>query len=252
MAVTGAMTTIAGADAPTASACRGRARLRCEINAWHGVEQLREPTDTSAGLPAPISPPLRNCGAEGPTADEGINAQRNRMMRSFHLILMLSQGTPMMLMGDEYGHTKNGNNNTYGHDNSLSWFQWNALEKEREGFFRFCAKAIHFRKQHPLLGREDFLSDSDVTWHESNWDDAESRFLMVQMHQRHGNGGAGGAGSLLAAFNAHAFHIDPLGVPPAPAGCVWSRVVRRRAPRASNVCLKRQSAPVPKGAQGTA
>lgn len=161
-----------------------------------------------------------NCGAEGHTSDEGINAQRLRMMKTFHLVLMLSQGTPMMLMGDEYGHTKKGNNNTYGHDNALSWFNWGALEAEREAFFRFCAKATHFRRKHPLLGRKEFLSDRDVTWHENAWDDPESRFLMLQLHQHDG------AGSLLAAFNAHSFGIDPLQVPPPPAGCVWSRVVR--------------------------
>lgn len=183
-----------------------------------------------------------NCGAEGGTSDEGINAQRLRMMKTFHLVLMVSQGTPMMLMGDEYGHTKHGNNNTYGHDSRLSWFQWDALEKEREAFFRFCAKATHFRRKHPLLGRSEFLTSADVTWHEKSWDDPESRFLMLQLHQH------GGAGSLLAAFNAHSFAIDPLSVPPPPAGCVWSRVVR--PPAANTLPHARVARPSPLGPPG--
>ncbi|PIA47151.1 hypothetical protein AQUCO_01400091v1 [Aquilegia coerulea] len=65
-----------------------------------------------------------NCGYEGDTADTNIEALRSRQMKNFHLALMISQGTPMMLMGDEYGHTRYGNNNSYGHDTAINNFQW--------------------------------------------------------------------------------------------------------------------------------
>ncbi len=170
---------------------------------------------------------------------------------------MLSQGTPMMLMGDEYGHTKGGNNNTYGLDGTHYWrndamlartharmmrcadmhrcvsslfrligplnnFQWGKLEKCKSDLFRFFAEATRFRRAHPLLGREHFLGPEDVTWHESNWDDADSKFLAWTLHARGGSGG--GEGSLYAAFNAHHFAVTDLPLPPPPGGCAWVRV----------------------------
>lgn len=105
-----------------------------------------------------------NCGAEGATNDEQILQLRLRQMKNYHLALMVSQGVPMILMGDEYGHTKYGNNNTWGHDSRLNWFQWDTLEKNRD-FFRFYQKMIAFRKMHPVLMRSQFLRDLDVKWH---------------------------------------------------------------------------------------
>lgn len=105
-----------------------------------------------------------NCGVEGATSDLKINALRNRQMRNFHLALMVSQGVPMVLMGDEYGHTKNGNNNTWNQDNALNWFLWEELQKN-SGFHRFYRGLIHFRKKHPSLRRNAFLTPADVEWH---------------------------------------------------------------------------------------
>lgn len=104
-----------------------------------------------------------NCGKEGLVDNPAINELRARQMRNFHLALMLSQGIPMLLMGDEYGHTKKGNNNSWCHDNELNWFLWDQLQ-ENSSFYRYYRKLIEFRKQHPILHREDFLADSDVSW----------------------------------------------------------------------------------------
>ena len=76
---------------------------------------------------------------------------------------MVSQGIPMILMGDEYGHTKEGNNNTWGHDSRLNWFQWDTLEKN-QAFFRFYQMMIEFRKTHPVLTRSRFLGEKDISW----------------------------------------------------------------------------------------
>src|SRR5262245_51838356 len=65
-----------------------------------------------------------NCGVEGPTGDETVNALRARQTRNYIATLMLSQGVPMLLSGDECGRTQHGNNNGYCHDDELTWFDW--------------------------------------------------------------------------------------------------------------------------------
>lgn len=104
-----------------------------------------------------------NCGFEGQTNNEQVLELRDRQMKNFHLALMLSQGIPMLVMGDEYGHTKHGNNNTWCQDNELSWFDWNKLKNQ--AFFRFYKLLIDFRKHHSILRRLTFLSDQDIDWH---------------------------------------------------------------------------------------
>ncbi|KAJ8772235.1 hypothetical protein K2173_027412 [Erythroxylum novogranatense] len=134
-----------------------------------------------------------NCGFEGETDDCNIKALRSRQMKNFHLALMISQGTPMMLIGDEYGHTCHGNNNSYGHDTRINNFQWES---------------------------------DDVTWLEDNWDNNESRFLafshliclcctgfMIMM----------GEISFLA-FNAHDYFVE-VSIPSPPPNRRWLRVV---------------------------
>ena len=135
------------------------------------------------------------------------------------------QGTPMVLMGDEYGHTRGGNNNTYGHDNHLNNFDWNALERTRGEYFRFWSGMAKFRVEHPLLGRADFLRDDDVTWHEDNWDNEESRFIAFTLHDR----GSGGKGDLYIAFNSHEFFVDAA-LPPPPGGTSWCRIADTNLP----------------------
>mmetsp|Transcript_18211 Transcript_18211/g.21855 ORF Transcript_18211/g.21855 Transcript_18211/m.21855 type:complete len:773 (+) Transcript_18211:316-2634(+) len=163
-----------------------------------------------------------NCGVEGSTSDEGINALRKRQMRNMHMALMVSQGTPMVVMGDEYGLTRHGNNNAYGHDNELTHFMWGELEARRDNYFRFYSGMIHFRQNHPLLGRTEFLEQRDVTFHEDNWDDEESRFLAFTLH-------GGGKGDLYIAFNAHHFIVDAA-LPSAPEGTTWHRIVDTNLP----------------------
>lgn len=104
-----------------------------------------------------------NGGIEGPTSDLKINQLRSRQMRNFHLALMISQGIPMLLMGDEYAHTKKGNNNSWCHDNEMNWFLWDKLA-ENEPFYRFYRKLIAFRKSHDSLRQGSFLKDDDIAW----------------------------------------------------------------------------------------
>lgn len=171
-----------------------------------------------------------NCGVEGETNDNGVNAIRNRQMKNFQVALMVSQGTPMILMGDEYGHTRFGNNNSYGHDTVINHYQWKQLESKRDFQFRFFASTIRFRKEHPLLGRESFLSDNDVTWHEHDWSNPESRFIAFTLHERNLGGG-----DLYVAFNSHNFSV-PVEVPAPPSGKHWVRVVDTNLPSPDDFC----------------
>lgn len=115
-----------------------------------------------------------NCGTEGDTEVSTVLFLRERQMRNFHLALMISRGVPMLLMGDEYGHTKLGNNNTWCQDNELNWFLWNKLE-ENAGFYRFYKKMNHFRKETPLLCQNKFFAPNEIDWHSTqllhpHWD----------------------------------------------------------------------------------
>jgi isoamylase/glycogen operon protein len=123
-----------------------------------------------------------NCGIEGETTLPNILALRERQMRNHLLALFLSQGIPMLLMGDEYGHTRLGNNNPYVQDNEINWFLWDELEKNQE-IFQFVKDLIAFRKNHPQLRKTRFLSDSDVQWlgikgQQADWS-GSSRFVSL-------------------------------------------------------------------------
>lgn len=126
-----------------------------------------------------------NCGVEGQTEDKEILAFRKKQMRNFHLALMVTPGIPMILMGDEYGHTKNGNNNTWGQDNELNWFLWDKKEENAE-FFNFYRFLIHLRNKNPIFKRENHFSENEIKWHgivpyEPQWDD-ENLFVALTLH----------------------------------------------------------------------
>lgn len=111
-----------------------------------------------------------NCGVEGGSDDPEVLACRERLKRSLLSTLMLSQGVPMLLGGDELSRTQRGNNNAYCQDNEVNWYDWNLDEREKS-FLEFTRKAVAFRKAHPnfrrrrfLKGRRDGLDDADVLW----------------------------------------------------------------------------------------
>ena len=101
-----------------------------------------------------------NCGWEGETDDATINTLRERQIKNFLTILMVSQGVPMLLMGDEVGHTKHGNNNTYCHDNELNWFDWRLIRRNKT-IYRFTQNIIRFRKKHHILRSRTFFHHQD-------------------------------------------------------------------------------------------
>ncbi len=122
-----------------------------------------------------------NFGVEGPTADAGVDQRRRRQIKNYLATLMLSQGVPMLLGGDEFRRTQLGNNNAYCQDNEISWVDWSLLEKNAETH-RFAKLMIHFRRAHPVLRRRHFFEGGKgIAWHgerenQPDWS-ADARWL---------------------------------------------------------------------------
>ena len=91
-----------------------------------------------------------NCGAEGPTRKRKVLELRKKQMKNAVLMLFFSQGTPMLLAGDEFGNSQSGNNNPYCQDNEITWLNWNQQKSNAE-FYRFVKASIAFRKAHPVF-----------------------------------------------------------------------------------------------------
>ena len=101
-----------------------------------------------------------NCGVEGPTTDAHIEQLRARQIRNLAALLLLSHGTPMLLAGDEIGHSQQGNNNAYCQDNEMSWIDWSGRESN-ESLFRFIRGLIQFRREHSVLRKSSFGPDQE-------------------------------------------------------------------------------------------
>ncbi|HZE60100.1 MAG TPA: glycogen debranching protein GlgX [Burkholderiales bacterium] len=173
-----------------------------------------------------------NHGAEGPTDDEAINGVRKRQMKNMLATLLLSQGTPMMLAGDEFARTQRGNNNAYCQDNEISWIDWN-LDEPAERLIRFVKKLTGLRHKYPILRQKRLLSGTyneelgvkDVTWVSTagemsaqEWDDPNTRCFGMLLDGRAPQTGIrqrGHEATLLIVFNS------------------WQDVVKFKLPSAS-------------------
>ncbi|GAB3892878.1 glycogen debranching protein GlgX [Larkinella knui] len=155
-----------------------------------------------------------NMGAEGPTDDETIVRAREQQKRNFLATLFLSQGTPMIVMGDEYGRTQQGNNNAYSQDNEISWFDWE-WTTEQQALFDFTRQLIALRQAMPLLRRRKFYSQEEFVWirvdgkpmTDVNWNDGITRCLGLlidgtKVDEQDENGEAIGEGHLFILLNA--------------------------------------------------
>ncbi len=105
-----------------------------------------------------------NCGQEGDTADSKIERLRDKQIKNFLVTLFLSHGIPMILSGDEYRHTKKGNNNTWCQNNELNWFLWSELLKN-SSFIRFVKEIIKLRHRNLIIIKNRFMLQSDIEWH---------------------------------------------------------------------------------------
>lgn len=176
-----------------------------------------------------------NCGEEGPTENERVLKLRKQQLKNGFLLLLLSQGTPLILAGDEFGNSQNGNNNAYCQDNETGWLDWNLLEENRD-LYEFVKKMIRFRRAHKMFHmdhpakRADYRSFGcpDMSFHgESAWkpDTAPFRRQLGILYwgpywTKDGNAAED---SYYVAYNMH-FGTHRLGLPRLPMGYVWREV----------------------------
>ena len=186
-----------------------------------------------------------NGGVEGPTEDPVITALRERQKRNFLATLFLSQGTPMLLAGDELGRTQQGNSNAYCQDNPLSWVDWTALDAGGTDLRSFTKRLIRFRLDHPVLHRAHFLHGrekspagvKDITWltpqglemTETDWQIPFARAVGILLDGRAkpdltSDGRPMDDDCLFTVINAH---HDPLKfkLPTLPGTSAWTRAL---------------------------
>lgn len=181
-----------------------------------------------------------NCGWEGPSTDPAVNALRMRQMKNAAAMLLVSQGVPMILMGDEVARTQHGNNNTYCHDSELNWFDWSLLETNAE-LFRFFKNCIAFRHVHPVLRsathfrNQDYMGSgyADITWHgvkpwNADWS-GTSRVLAFMLCGKHAKGGTASDDYIYVAMNIH-WETLPFDLPGLPEGMKWHVFANTGAP----------------------
>jgi glycogen operon protein len=191
-----------------------------------------------------------NFGVEGPTEDAGIIAQRQQQKRNFLATLLLSQGTPMLLAGDEVGHSQGGNNNAYCQDNETTWIDWKSRSADDQALLSFTRQLVKLRESHPVLRRMRFLHGTtscprgikDITWFApqgnektpEQWMDPLARCVGVLLNGRAGPAiGPDGLpvedDLLLVILNAHHEVVD-FTLPTLPIESKWSRLLDTSMP----------------------
>ncbi len=172
-----------------------------------------------------------NSGFEGPTEDPEVNALRRRQIRNAISMLLVSQGIPMLLMGDEIGRTQQGNNNAYCQDTEISWMDWR-LKEQNADLFEFFKAMIEFRHRHPVLRNGHFLRGedyheqgcADITWHgmkvgKPNWASSSHR-LAFMLCGHYAKGGLAQDDHLYVAMNMH-WKDAVFELPGLPEGDAW-------------------------------
>ncbi|HEY9622132.1 MAG TPA: glycogen debranching protein GlgX [Crinalium sp.] len=191
-----------------------------------------------------------NCGAEGETDDPAVLQLREQQRRNFLTTLMLSQGIPMMLAGDEMGRTQKGNNNAYCQDNEISWVDWN-LPKGNEDLLNFTRELIFFRRQHPVFRRRKWFQGrpihgkgiSDIAWFnpdggemtDAQWELGYSKSIAMFLDGRQlpspgPKGERISDDSFLLLFNAH-YELIEFTLPEAMQRREWKLVIDTKEPR---------------------
>ena len=189
-----------------------------------------------------------NCGAEGPTDDPEIRTLRERQKRNMLATLLFSQGTPMVLAGDEFGRTQQGNNNAYCQDNDISWVDWEGIDDDGRALNEFVRKLTMLRHTLPVLRRGRFLTGeyhedlqvADVKWLSTSgdeltaeqWDDPSMRCFGLVIDGRAQATGIRRPASdatLLLVVNAHHDVVD-FTLPDIPGSDQWSCLIDTNAP----------------------
>jgi glycogen operon protein len=188
-----------------------------------------------------------NCGVEGPTDNTDVLALREKQKRNMLATLLLSQGTPMLLGGDEFGRTQQGNNNAYCQDNDISWFDWNFGESAQK-LLAFTKRVIQLRRDYPILRRSRFLTGAhdaeldirDVTWinpggaemKEADWNNGWAMCLGMIFDGRCRKTAIkryGEDDSVLVIMNSYEGEVD-FKLPHTSAGPRWTRLLDTSEP----------------------
>jgi glycogen operon protein len=196
-----------------------------------------------------------NCGAEGPSDDPATLNLRARQVRNLMATLLLSQGVPMLLAGDEFLRSQRGNNNAWCQDNELSWVDWSLAEREG-GFLRFVREMIAFRKRHPVLRRRTFFHGTgprrdwqpDVIWHGAT---PEAPAFTTAGHTlAYALDGSQTArepdNDIYVAMNSSKEAVE-FQIPPSPSGHPWVRVVDTALASPQDIVHERDAQAVPAG-----
>jgi isoamylase len=191
-----------------------------------------------------------NCGAEGETDDPAVNALRWQQQRNFITTLLLSQGVPMLLAGDECSHTQQGSNNTYCQDNERTWLNWD-LSAEQRAFYDFIRAVIRLQRTQPVFQRRKFFLGRpirgegilDISWFEPSgeemteeaWNTGYARCLGVRwagdlIGETDDNGDPIMGDTVLLLMNAHHDAI-PFTLPALKEGQVWERLLDTTDPQ---------------------
>ena len=193
-----------------------------------------------------------NHGVEGPTEEAEVTALRERQKRNLLSTLLLAKGTPMLLAGDEFGHSQNGNNNAYAQDNEINWLAWDKITSEGRALVEFTRKLIALRKAYPILHRGRFLAGrhnpeldvKDVTWlspsgeemSDGQWQDGNARSVGMLLDGRAQPTGImrrGDDATLLLIVNAH-HDVVRFTLPAVPDGTRWLRLIDTNSPEVSD------------------
>ena len=187
-----------------------------------------------------------NCGVEGPTEDEDILELRSRQNRNLMATLLFSQGTPMILAGDEFGRSQLGNNNAYCQDNEISWVNWD-IGDYGEKLLTFTKRCVELRHKYPVLRRNRFFTGEldqehgvhDVRWIRPDGEDERPEdwtdyarcvgMLMDGRAQIHEVPQAGDHSTILLMLNAHHEEIDFI-LPDEPDGKGWTLLLDTNDP----------------------
>lgn len=172
-----------------------------------------------------------NCGAEGPTKKKSILTLRRRMMKNAFLMMFLSQGTPMILSGDEFGNSQNGNNNPYCLDNATAWVNWKERNRNKD-LLEFVRQAIAFRKEHRILhpDKEFQLTDyqsvgmPDLSYHSKRAWYGGFEYESRQIGLLYNGAYSGEEGMLYVAYNFHSLPQE-LALPKLKADMCWHLLV---------------------------
>lgn len=176
-----------------------------------------------------------NCGIEGPTNDPKIESLRRRQIRNLLTILFMSEGRPMLLMGDEVRRTQHGNNNVYCQDNLISWFNWDDVQRHADTR-RFVQELIRFHQQSPVFYDQTFWGEpgaTNITWHglqlnRPDWSEDSHSLAFELLHEKSGE-------HLIVLLNAY---WEPLRfeLPRATSGHAWHRFIDTALDSPLDIC----------------